>query len=348
MIVRQQESEKPLEYAGSGLIRQNQESRLEFILIESSSPSFTENIKRMRGNAGELGKILPPDEYYSLEATDLSGWTWKSDRFRVSRSFGPGGSIALGDIYVLEHMESSESRNTIIRLEILCEVKLPFAEATKKTVNAGTDELISWERNMARFKAGQFELTITNENSILTVVATSEKASSPDYFETRIVEALQYVASRTLSWGILQKTAAGKSVTYLRSPNEGQLSTNLSLPIDYIHSDLAGKWVWLLFRKYLEHICDYKGKDRFQMHPLSAWLHYVRNTSTGSIFAKGLGLGIAVEGILKYEYSKIGRSSPESIKAVKAMIAHVKSFIGDGNVRARTLGALHEMQSIRQ
>ena len=347
MIIRQQESDKPFEYVGSGLIRQNQESRLEFVLVESSSPSLAENVKRMMRNAGEVGKLLPPDEYYSLEADDLSGRKWKADRLRVSVSFAPAGSIALGEIYVLEHIESSESQNTTIKLEILSDVKLPFAEATKKTVRVGTDELVSWERNVARFKVGQFELTITNENSILTVVATSEKANAPEYIETRIVEALQYVASRTLSWGILQKTANGKSVTCLRSPDKGQLSTNMSLPIDYIHSDLAGKWVWLLLEKYLEHICDFKGKDRFKMHPLSAWLHYVRNTSTGSIFAKGLGLGIAVEGILKCEYSKIGRSSPEDVKAVEAMIDHVNSFSGDGNVLARTLGALREMQSIR-
>jgi hypothetical protein len=347
MIILQQESDKPIEYAGSGLIRQNKDRRLEFVLVENPSPSLAENVKRIMRNAGEVGKLLPPDEYYSLEADDLSGWKWKADRLRVSVSLGPGGSIAVGEIYVLEHLESSESQNTTIKLEILSDVKLPFAEATKKTVRMGKDELVSWERNMARFKVGQFELTITNENSILTVVAISEQASSPEYFETRIIEALQFVAAQTLSWEILQKTSNGKSFTCLRSPDTARLTAQLSLPIDYFHSDLGGKWVWLLFEKYLEHICDFKGKDRFQMHPLSAWLHFVRNNSSSSIFTKGLGLGIAAEGILECEFSKIGIPAHEYADAVEAVIAHVKSFTGDKNVRVRALGALCAMRNIR-
>ena len=347
MTIRKQESDKPIKSSGSGLVRQNQERGLEFVLIESSLPSLSENLKRVLGNTGEVGKLLTPDKYYSLEATDSSGWTWKADRLLVSHSLGPAGSISQGDIYVLEHMESSESQNTTIKLEIFNDVKLPLAKATKKTVSAGTDELFSWERNMARFKVGEFELTITKENNIITVVATSEKTSPPEYFETRILEALQYVASRTLSWGILQKTANGDWITCLRSSDTVLLPINLSLPIDYNHADLEGKWVWLLFERYLKHVYDFKGENRFQMHPLSAWLHYVRNASTGSIFAKGLGLAIAVEGILECEFSKIGEPSSEYANAIGEMISHVKSFAGDENVLARTLGALRAMRKTR-
>jgi hypothetical protein len=347
MTVRKQESDKLIEYSGSGLIRQNQERRIEFVLIECSLPSLPENLKRMLGNTGEVGKLLQPDKYYSLEATDLSGWTWKADQLLVSNNFGMAGSIALGDIYVLEHMESSESQNTTIKLEIFSNAKLPLAEATKKTVSMGTDESVSWERNMARFKVGEFELTITKETNIITVVATSEKTSPAEYLETRIIEALQYVASRTLSWGILQKNYNGNWITCLRSPERALLPTNLSLPIDYNHADFEGKWVWLLFGKYLEHIHDFKGEDIFQMHPLSGWLHYVRNASVGSIFAKGLGLGVAVEGILECEFSEIGKPSTKYANELEEMIAYVKSFTCDENVRARTLGALDATRTIR-
>ena len=82
MSVRQQDNEKPIEYLGSGLVRQNQERRLEFVLIESSSPSLSANWKRMLGNTGEVGKLLSGDKYYSFEATDLSGRTWKNVRLR--------------------------------------------------------------------------------------------------------------------------------------------------------------------------------------------------------------------------------------------------------------------------
>jgi len=347
MTIRKQESDKLIEYSGSGLIRQDQERRLEFVLIECSLSSLSENMKSMLDNTGEVGKLIPLEKYYSFEATDLSGWTWKADRLHISRNFGPAGSIAFGNIYVLDHIESSKSQNTIVSLEIFNDVKLPLFEATKKTVKMGTDESVSWQRNMTRLKVGQFNLTIKNEHGIITVLAISKNERTPEYFETRIIEALQYVASRTLSWGILQKTANGNSITSLRSPDKTLLPTNLSLPIDYNHAKLEGKWVWMLFGKYLEHIFNFKGEDRFQMHPLSGWLHSVRNASIGSIFAKGLGLGIAIEGILENEFSKIGTPSPEYICTVEEMITYVKSFSGDENVLDRTVGALRAMKNVR-
>lgn len=347
MTVRNQESDNLIEYSGSGLIRQNQERKLEFVLIECSLSSLPENKKRMTENTGEVGKLIPSEKYYSFEATDLSGWTWKADRLHVFWNFGPGGSIAWGNINVLDHIESSESQNTTLTLEIFNDIKLPLSEATKKTVNVGTDESVSWQRNMTRLKVGQFNLTIKNEHGIITILAKSGNKCSPEYYETRIIEALQYVTSRTLSWGILQKTANGNSITSLRSPDITLLLITLSLPINFNHANLEGKWVWLLFGKYLEHICNFKGENRFQMHPLSGWLHYVRNASIGSIFTKGLGLGIAIEGILEGEFSKIGTPSPEYIAAVEEMITYIKSFSGDENVLERTVGALRSMKNAR-
>lgn len=347
MTIRKQESDKLIEYSGSGLIRQDQKRRLEFVLIECSLSSLSENMKSMLDNTGEVGKLIPHEKYYSFEATDLSGRTWKAVRLHVSHNFGPAGSIAFGNIYVLDHIESSENQNTTVTLEIFNDVKLPLFEATKKTVNMGTDESVSWQRNMTRLKVGQFNLTIKNEHGIISVLAISKNKRSPENFETRIVEALQYIASRTLSWGILQKTTNGNSITSLRSPDKTLPPTNMSLPIDYNHTLLEGKWIWMLFGKYLEHIFNFKGEDRFQTHPLSGWLHSVRNASIGSIFAKGLGLGIAIEGILVCEFSKIGTPSPKYIGAIEEVITNVRSFSGNENVLERTIGALHAMKNVR-
>jgi len=347
MTVYKEGSSNLIEYLGSGLIRQNEEQRLEFVLIEGSSAALFENLKRMLGNTAEIGKLLPPDKYYSLEATDLSGKTWKAERLLVNPYFGRAGIKVMGNIYLLDHTESSDSQNTAVELEIFSDIKLPLAEATKKTVSVGKNEFVSWQRNMATFKVGQCEFTITNKNGIITVVVTSENTSTPKYFETRIIEALQYITARTISWRILQKTGDGKSITCLRSPDDTSPPSQLSLPVDYIHADFEGKWIWMLFGKYLEHIYNFEAENRFEMHPLSAWLHYVRKTSAGSIFTRGLGLGTAVEGILECEFSKIGTLSQEDFRSIDEMIAHVKAFAGDENIRKRTIGALGSWRTIR-
>jgi hypothetical protein len=301
----------------------------------------------MLGNLGEAGKLVPADEYYSLDATDLSGLTWKTERLLVSRSFSPSGSITRGPIYVLEHSEPSDSENTTIILEIFNDVRLPFANRTKEDLSLEAGEPAFHLRDRASLKTDKCDLTIRRDNDILIIRAAVRNKDFPENFETRIIESLQYVTSRTLSWGILQKNANKNWLTILRSPDKPVPPAKLSPPIDYILSDLYGRWTWMLFGKYLEHIDKFVGENRFQMHPLSAWLNYARNASSGSIFSKGLGLGVAVEGILECEFSLIGRPSLIDTSGLEEMIKHVSSFSGNENILSRTLGALDAMRNPR-
>jgi len=347
IIVRQQVNDKPIEHVGSGVIRQDQNRRLEFVLIEGPFVSRLENIRHIMSNSKKVGVLLPVDAYYSFEAHDISGCKWKTERLQVSNQFSQAGSITKGGIYILDHLDFAISQKNTIKLEIFSDVQLPLTKVTKKTICRGKDKSIIWENNSARFKFGKFEFKIFQENGILTVVAASNNSNFPDNFETRILEALQFVTARSLTWGILQKTSGGKSMTCLRSPDAVRPTCQMSLPIDYLQYNLAGKSAWMLFKKYLGHISGFKGTDRLQTHPLSSWLHFARNTSLGSIFTKGLGLGIAVEGILESTYSGLGKPSSKYVKAVEKMIEHIKSFSGDKNVLDRTLGALRNMKSVR-
>lgn len=347
ITVRKQKSEKLIEYSGAGLIRQNQNRRLEFVLIENPSPSVSENLKRMLDHNVKVGKLISSDDYYSLEAIDLSGLNWTANRLWISHSFGPAGSIAYGDVYILEHKGYSDSQNNTINIEIFDNINLPLPEATKKTIKLGSDELASWRRNMVNIKIGQFEITILNEPGFLTVSAAADNENFPGNFETRIIEALQFISSRTIHWGILCKTIDGKSSIILQSPQKKSRPINLSLPIDYNRSDIFGYYVWPLFEKYLQHILSFEGENIFEMHPISAWLHFARNASTGSIYAKGLGLSIAIEGILECEYSNIGIPSQGYVKDLEEMISYVDSFSGNENIKLRALGALNSMKITR-
>jgi hypothetical protein len=347
MIICQKDNEKPFKYSGSGLIRQNQENRIEFVLIEPSSSSISWNLKSLLGDNKEIGKLITNDKYYSLEVTDLSGWVWKAERLLISHSGGSAGSVVFGDIDVLKCIKSPEFQNNMIKLEIFVDIRLPLAEMKRKAVCISENESSFWEGNMTEFKVGEIEISIKKDINVITVIAKSEKTFSGNYLETRIIEALQFVTARTISWGILQKNINEKRITYLHSPEKALLPTNMSLPIDYDHADLEGKWVWLLFGKYLEHIYDFKGDNIFQMHPISGWLHYVRNASGGSIFTKGLGLGVAIEGILECEYSNIGAPSSAYIKAIDEMITYVNSFSGDENLRKRILSSVYKMKKAR-
>jgi len=343
MIIRKQGGEQSNEKMGSGIIRQDDKKQIKFILLERSPSSLSDIIKKKIGEIFEVGKIIPGDKYYSLEAIDISGNTWKADRFLISQSIGPEGSIIRGNIYVLEQKKPYKFVNDFISLEIFHDVNLPLildSKELKKMANG--EEYIN--RKIAIINVCETEFKIMNENGILTISAEAEKRELPENIETRIIEALQFVTSKTISWGILQK---GNSITNFRSSDRESYPTNISMPIDFEHADRDGKWCWRLFGKYIEHIYKFKGENSFEMHPLSAWLNFIRNTSVGSIFTKGLGLGIAVEGILKCEYSKNNAKCNENIDDFEKMINHVKSFEGSENIRIRTIGAINYMKQIR-
>lgn len=350
MIVRQQNSDKPLEYTGSGLIRQIPDRQLNFVLIETTPYKFFEN-------SGKAGKLWPENQYYSLEVTDQFGITWKAEQLLINPKshFGPEGSIISGDIFVLEHAEQVKDSATTIHIEIFEDVAVPLDEVADKIVKVGCeDKHASILRKEARFSVGSFEFTLTKKDGILLIDAVSVKNELPQHFETRIIEALQYVTARTISWGILIKRVNESSTICLRSPSTNVLPAGLSLPIKYHPADYGGewgKWVWLLFGKYLQHIWNFQGKNRFEMHPVSAWLNFVRGASTGSIFTMGLALGVAVEGILEAEFSDIGANSPEQTKALDELIAYVKLWEkkeeSRERVRERVLSVLEFMRNPR-
>lgn len=347
MVLRQRAAESPAEYKGAGIIRQDREQQLEFVLLENGPmPSPATGLTRMLANVGSVGQLVPEDRYYSLQAKDLRGWTWTADRLPICHDSGPGGAVVCGKPWVLDHTEEATETASSLLLEIGGNVEIPCAKFTESTIRAGDGEQRISRRNRAEFQAGEWRVSTTREDGFLLLEAMSPRRTA-DHIETRMLEALQYVTGRTLVWRFVGKTEELRSTTSLRSEPVKLSLQQMLPPIEHHRHDLGGQATWTLFDLYLRHIMRFRGDNRFQMHPLSAWLHYVRSASAASIFTQGLALGVAVEGVLEGEFRDVGSPPKGYIDAVGDLTRHVDSWSGDLNVKKRTLGAINAMRSAR-
>lgn len=348
MEVRQEASARPITHTGSGMIRQTPKGQLAFRLLASETLSDEQTVKRiLSGGSHEPGKLIPGDSYYSLSATDVSGWTWASERLQIDLEVGPGGSCIFGDVPMLEHTEAIDSAVEKLTLEFFTDVKIPCNRATETSVQvAERDPRWAIARNIAQVDAGPYRFLLEQKSDTLIVsVVSGEGALSPSV-AIRVAESLQLITARSLMWAIMQKRSGGVSTTCLRSP-DAQHRTALSPPVDYRGVDITGNWVWPLFSKYFQHVLGSTPEHQHQMHPISGWLRFARRASSGSIFAKGLGLSIAVEGLLEAEFSAVGEPSSDSVSAIREIASLVRAWKGDQTVRARALGAVEAMLQTR-
>ena len=341
--MRQEASDSPVVHAGSGTIRQTPDRRLHFRLVTTETTSDQARLANiLSGEHGRPGKLIPADAYYSFAATDLFAWTWTSQRIHIDAASGPGGSCILGDLPVLEHTEPSSRDGNRLTLRFRSDVEIPCNTATETRTLVAERELRSATRNAAKFDVGPYNFLLEKDSDGLTVSVDSGREEMAPQIETRVVESLQFVTARTLSWILMQKQAGGCSTTCLRS-SHAERPTKLSSPVEYRHLHSAESSVWPLFGRYFEHILSFSGKSAYEMHPLSAWLNFVRDASSGSIFAKGLGLGIAIEGVLAAEFSAAGEPTVDVTSAVKEAVAFLGNWDGDSRVKERALTALRAM-----
>ena len=354
MVLRQEGTDTPVVTAGSGVIRQDSDRILEFVLLDTKPVSVRDKMRRYaeRSNNWRSGQLLPDDEYFSLEATDIDGVAWHSQRLRIDEDSGLGGSAISGTISRLEHEQASPRFVSPFHLQFIgnnIEVPCNAVTATETVIAldkaASVPRQNSMSRNASQFHVGPFQFLLVKEDNVFSLEATASDGAYPEYLEIHILEALQFITGLTLSWTIMTKAKAGSTLTCLRSSNltEGERATNP--PIASNH-DVSGQWVWPLFGKYLNHVLQFVPDGRFQVHPISAWLNSVRDAHTVSSFARGLAMGVAVEGILETEFLTTGQPPAAHVEAVNDMIAHVRDF-NDESVVNRTIGALRSMQKAR-
>lgn len=297
MKLGQASSSEPTEYAGPGYLRQEPDGTITYKIYPPPSATFdpTSLIPRI----GVPGRILDETVFHQLESTGIDGTIWRSDRTLPSphTSFVVGRllRVVTGATRELVTTYERTHSNSSLRMMVFTEARVPCNASTKVTTDTPNGST-RWREDLdtAKFSTAFGDFNIYNRPGMLLVEVVSPRPF-PAHFETRIVESLGFVLTKSLAWNVLELVEKGVETVRLRGRRD-TLESRLRPPVVDGTIDMSHGDVWQLFEKYLTMACTHTESG---FHPASRHLFSVLEASAGAISARGLALGVAVEGICK-------------------------------------------------
>jgi len=210
ILLRQNAHTNPRTYQGPGAIRQIGD-QLEFKLYSQGQPDITPLLSILGPKAIRAGEKIPREEYFSLEATDLSGSVWTSEFILPDLHQGiDHGPIIFGSLRNLSNKTSGAhiaDRTSGLTLVFAEEFSFPpnIPIATREMLG---NELISHSMHYgaAQFSVLNFEFQLRRHVNTLILAARSKVDPLPQYFDDRICEALEFVLSASAAWVISPQT----------------------------------------------------------------------------------------------------------------------------------------------
>lgn len=321
----------PLSYSGPGRIWQSNDGELHFKLYAADFDSA--RLHDEREPDGRLaGKFVPRDHYYTLEAVDFFDRHWLANNILPHKEVGTANSPAsvavTGDLYQIEFTEEYPLTVWSLRYHIFDHFEIPCNNSTQtETTIADYNMGKAFSRNVARFDAAGSEFLIRQSGGEIQVDVHSRTPFSPA-FEKRVIESLQFVLARTISWRVLQISGDKKKTTRLASAPVQTRGTRMVPPIQIRGLDWYGA-TWIMFDRFLSNAA--RAHDD-QWIPASAHLYSAREASANTLESQALGLSVAIEGTLRDVAKDLVAELPEIAHstriAVESLREHARRWGG--------------------
>ncbi len=326
-------------FSGPGTISQDGDGQFFAKVFCSGKPPKSE---RMKVNRIAPGKIIDDSELYALSATDIEGISWQADQILPNITGHINGDYLVqghfGKLSCVNQISGPIKKNHLL-MNFMGDIEIPCNKVTSSKDYVGEEKrghIIS--RNVASFFSCGLEFEMIKKDKWLTVSVTSDSIIK-DTLITRVTEALQFVLGRSFPGHVIEVTQEGMRKTYIKPPYELEEKFRTIPPIKI---SIVDHGTWVLFDKYLNHFINYE-EERW--HPTYGIIHSVIQSSSTSVEAQALTVAVAVEGLLKREFSDIVFSD----KATKDQIAVARKLIPDlgiDNIKDRLLGALNGMSNV--
>lgn len=327
-------------YSGPGTISQDGNGQFFVKVFCGGKPPKSEFVKV---NHIKPGKIIDHSELYALSATDIEGISWQADQILPNITGHINGDYIvqghLGKLSCVNQISGPIKKNHLL-MNFMGDIEIPCNKVTSSKTYVGEEErAYSANRNVASFVSCGFEFEITKKDKWLTVSVTSDSIIN-DALITRVTESIQFVLGRSFPGHVIEVTQEGLRKTYIKPPYELEVKFRAIPPIEISTIDHG---TWALFDKYLNHFIDYE-EERW--HPTYGIIHSVIQSSAASVEAQALTVSVAVEGLLKNEFSGLGKPG----KRTKEQIALAKKIITeselDSNIKDRIFGSLGAMGNV--
>ncbi|MCX5830069.1 MAG: hypothetical protein NTV58_19030 [Deltaproteobacteria bacterium] len=257
----------------------------------------------------KAGELIHEDYYYKLTASDIRGRQWEAKWIIPDISLGPEPQryIVGGNIGEFSHStDLSHVSAYYAGIYIPGNISIPcgMGSAIEKMVN-GQQRSLSTNLNIAKFSACNIDFEI-EKNVNWLIINVQSNAPINDALLVRIIESLQFVLAKSLSWSIIElihdKTIKVRIRPCLRNDNKSRIEP----PIQFQSVDPSNK-VWTLFGKFLNHTKQY---DKLLWHPIFRWIRAVIESGY-SLDAESLMLSVAIEGLIRERFNNLDYRNAE-------------------------------------
>lgn len=228
----------PWQFAAGELLR----------LVKGQANSLSSSLNKLTiGDGIRPGTLLLDSGYYRLTATDLYGRTWTSRRLHVDHERAACETVICSDLQEIACEEPSPFLQERLTLSFRSDAKIPCNSGTETLTKTAHGERSPAPWNTACVEFGPCKLVLEREDSALVATLTCKQAPLPPYIETRVVESLQLVTARTLSWASVQRSTRTVTATCLQ-PSGKEQRAMLNPPIAR-QCDPRGRWVYATHHK---------------------------------------------------------------------------------------------------
>jgi hypothetical protein len=330
MSLVQSTEENPISYRGPGYLRRDAENNsiaFKIFAVESENAPIL-HILPLNAKPGQL---LGESSFFELSACDEYGREWRGKHIlpdmhglqTIGNEDAKCHVIAGGNVRELKSTSQwslEPEKLQVLILRFLCDVDFPFNEATQVfTTIAGGSEEKHWKANVSKFSSLGCSFIIEKEEGIFQVeVRTGD--SFPPHFDVRIIETLQFVLARTITWQTLAYWDNDTLTVRLNSSTPKSRTARFKPPITEQHARLLGSHhFYNLFDKYLRFVSN---SEVAEWHACSKLLHQATQSGSNSIQLVALGFGVVVEGLVKEFFEEFKSDSASLDTAVEALMSH--------------------------
>jgi hypothetical protein len=336
MELSQNISTKPRKYAGSGYITQNVDGRIEFI-IYANTFSNTDALTEISSIFyAQPGTVIAHPEYYTLTAQSYLGYTWTTDRI-ITPSVRWHESVprVSGDIQILHRSKREVVSGQAYRMRMVFFENVDFPCPLMSDQFTGADFVALDDMHFRIQK-------LYNE----TIVEITSETSFPPYFDVRVIEALQFVLARSMSWRALTSTENNNEILQLATRPRQSVGVSLYRPLIGDHVNEFSMF-WRLFSKYLEYVT--RENSASSWHSCSYYLHIASEASANSADAFTIELCVSVEkisGLVNYVEASAEKEQKKRIQSTVCKWLRRKGWI-NSVVGQRVTGLLSSLHVTR-
>lgn len=198
-------------YSGSGFIQQDADGELEFRLYDRA--------RRPASSLGSfiLGSFVEDEQYYDLEARDISGRAWRASHIIVGESGASdvSGCICQGELKQVTCVVEDTSEEGLW-MYLPGEVKLPTNAITRIVEETPRRMSIRPNFNLWEVKSERFELRMTKVEGGLEVDGSYLGGPLPEHFEQRLEESLWFTLAFPAKWTLLDIRKGGEHSFIIR------------------------------------------------------------------------------------------------------------------------------------